>query len=449
MWFKSRLSTLAIAAIGFCFICGTVPVAADIINVPGDHATIQGAIEAASNGDEVVVAPGVYSDGLVDFLGKAITLRSTVPTDQAVVEATILDGEGKGLVVVCRTGEGLDTVLDGFLIRNGKQGGDHGGGMGIYGTSPTVRNCIFVNNQSTGGGGGIGIIFGNPSISDCTFFNNTSPYLPGFLSGEGGGMLIVGNASVSNCVFVGNLAGTEGGGITVGKGNPTITNCMFNNNISPEGGGVYAFKGHVPTISESSFCDNLSDAISGVYNDGGGNEFLDKCDTTAPYCPWDLDNSGSIGTNDLLSLFASWGLCKGCSADFDFNGIVGVSDLLILFANWGPCFVIPELCGSAYSGSCFSSNGVPGCSTEVCCNAVCEVDPQCCEVAWDVSCVETAIKICSGCGNPNAGSCFEAHSIPSCDIAKCCELICLDDPYCCEFEWDFFCAAFAEFECEP
>ena len=33
---------------------------ADIINVPGDHASIQAAINAAVNGDEIIVAPGTY-----------------------------------------------------------------------------------------------------------------------------------------------------------------------------------------------------------------------------------------------------------------------------------------------------------------------------------------------------------------------------------------------------
>ena len=52
-------------------------------------------------------------------------------------------------------------------------------------------------------------------------------------------------------------------------------------------------------------------------------------------CPWDLDKSGSVGTGDLLALFAQWG--TDGSADFDGSGAVGTSDLLILFANWGPC----------------------------------------------------------------------------------------------------------------
>ena len=52
-------------------------------------------------------------------------------------------------------------------------------------------------------------------------------------------------------------------------------------------------------------------------------------------CPWDLDENGTVGTGDLLELFAQWGT-EGL-ADFDESGVVDTIDLLILFSNWGPC----------------------------------------------------------------------------------------------------------------
>ena len=54
--------------------------------------------------------------------------------------------------------------------------------------------------------------------------------------------------------------------------------------------------------------------------------------------PADLDGDGTVGTSDLLILFANWGsceVCEACTADLDGNCTVGVSDLLILFSNWG------------------------------------------------------------------------------------------------------------------
>lgn len=52
-------------------------------------------------------------------------------------------------------------------------------------------------------------------------------------------------------------------------------------------------------------------------------------------CPWDLDESGTVDTVDLLALFANWG-APG-PTDFDESGVTDTVDLLLLFANWGPC----------------------------------------------------------------------------------------------------------------
>ena len=50
------------------------PNAAEIIrNVPGDHPTIQAAINAASNGDIISVAPGIYRENIT--LNKFLSIR--------------------------------------------------------------------------------------------------------------------------------------------------------------------------------------------------------------------------------------------------------------------------------------------------------------------------------------------------------------------------------------
>lgn len=54
-------------------------------------------------------------------------------------------------------------------------------------------------------------------------------------------------------------------------------------------------------------------------------------------CPADIDGSGSVGIEDILSVLASWGSCSGCDADLDGNGQIDLSDLLQVLAAWGAC----------------------------------------------------------------------------------------------------------------
>lgn len=93
---------------------------ADTINVPADQPSIQAGINAAVNGDTVLVAPGTYVE-IIDFLGKAITVKSSHGA-----ETTVIDGDEDYSVVSFYSLEGPDSVLEGFTITNGYSviGGD-------------------------------------------------------------------------------------------------------------------------------------------------------------------------------------------------------------------------------------------------------------------------------------------------------------------------------------
>ena len=42
----------------------------------------------------------------------------------------------------------------------------------------------------------------------------------------------------------------------------------------------------------------------------------------------------------------------------------------------------------------------------------------------------------------DAGDCFSAHLTPGCECPECCNLICAIEPFCCEVQWDSSCVAF-------
>ncbi|MHC4943461.1 MAG: right-handed parallel beta-helix repeat-containing protein, partial [Planctomycetota bacterium] len=90
----------------------------DTIYVPDDYPTIQQAIDAAVNGDTIIVRPGTYVEN-IDFKGKGTTVQSSHGP-----EVTVINGENPanpdlGSVISFHNGEGLDAVLDGFTLTQG------------------------------------------------------------------------------------------------------------------------------------------------------------------------------------------------------------------------------------------------------------------------------------------------------------------------------------------
>jgi hypothetical protein len=96
-------------------------------------------------------------------------------------------------------------------------------------------------------------------------------------------------------------------------------------------------------------------------------------------------------------------------------------------------------CGGGLAGDCFEAHETPGCDITECCNAVCAADPFCCDTEWDGLCVSGANNLCSTCGGVGAGDCFTPHEQSACNIAECCNAVCADDPFCCDTQWDSLC----------
>jgi len=216
-----------------------VALRADIIDVPGDAPTIQQGIALAQPGDEVVVAAGSWP-GLIDFLGKAITVRSADGP-----ATTTIDGQFSGPVVTFASGEGASSVLEGFTIRNGLIQSidiDSGGaGIRIQGASPVVRGNVIADNTSTWTGAGIFCWDSNAHLEGNVFTGNSfQAFIADAPYGSGAGVHVRGGAvTMVDNRFSGNFGADHGGAIffedTQGS---TATNTVCSGNASGVGGAI-------------------------------------------------------------------------------------------------------------------------------------------------------------------------------------------------------------------
>jgi len=219
----------------------TVHVAAGLV-VPAVYPTIQAAIDAAKDGDVVVVLPGTYHEN-INFLGKAITVQSTDPGNPDVVDTTVIDGQDIDYSIVrFANNETAASVLSGLTIKGGHKYDAHvGGGIYVREASPTIRNNHIRNQSAFFAGGGIYLVESRARIIDNVFTSNKSQ--------SGGAIAVDGYARV-----------------------PTITGNTFSENTAGEGGAIFitsTYLGSEPAgatlliLSDNTFTGNVATLYGG------------------------------------------------------------------------------------------------------------------------------------------------------------------------------------------
>ena len=219
--------SITVRALLWCFVLWTLCSASygAVITVPGDYSTIQAAIDASVDGDEIIVSPGGYIEN-INFGGKNIVLRSTDPTDPDVVANTGITTLLNGSVVTFAGTETSDCVLSGFLLQLGRA--PNGGGICGNGTLATIRNNNIRDNDATNGGGGLYRCDG--TIQDNIILYNSADW---------GGGLYGCNGTIENNSIRRNSA-DYGGGLYACNG--TIRNSIISQS---RGSGLYECHGTI------------------------------------------------------------------------------------------------------------------------------------------------------------------------------------------------------------
>ncbi len=267
---------------GIVVLFNAVPTAASVIHVPAAQPTIQAGIDAAVNGDTVLVADGLFTgpgNRDVDFLGKAITVRSEYGPDNCIVDCGgSQTKQHRGFVF--QSGEGRDSVLQGFTIRNGDMG-VYGYGGGVYatgGASPSILDNVITANRAWWGAG---LVVGGSSLVAGNIISGNVALAHNDPTGVGGGISCIGTAEVVGNIISDNFSGAMAGGIACfGNDHILLANNLIVGNrveldvgltIAANGGGVGCdvANGAVTIINCTIAMNQVIDFYS-QYGHGGG-----------------------------------------------------------------------------------------------------------------------------------------------------------------------------------
>ncbi len=271
-----------------------------------DFDNIQAAVDAASDGDEIIVMPGTYTSSssyVVNMKGKEVLLRS-----QEGPQATIVSGQNQRTVFFCGNNEITSTIISGFTITQGE--GNQGGGILCLVSSPRVENCHIVNNHAFQGGGiaALGSSSGMGEIIDCVFKNNEAYF---------------------------------GGAVFCDMGNFWMTDCLVRDNIANITGGIHVYCCSV-ALQNTIVCSNTNGQTQGTMED-------DDCvisETCESGCG-DINGDNIVNVADLLIIIKHWNT-SNIDGDVTLDGIVDVEDILFVVSAWGNDCSPPQLAACCF-----------------------------------------------------------------------------------------------------
>lgn len=234
-----------------------VTYAATIDGKEGTYETLQAAIDAAENGETVVLAKDVTEN---------ININKSITLD---LKGKTLTGFGDDSVVTI-TGAETNVTITSSAEEKGKiTGGNNlsnGGGFSIQDATVNLHNLSITENKAIGiggagsectGGGGIYAKDANLTLDNVHVYENTAD-LEEHEAADGGGILSLGGTLTikNNSVIENNTAIDDGGGICASNTLVNIEASVIQDNHSLYGGGLYVTGKNSCTITQNTRIQN-------------------------------------------------------------------------------------------------------------------------------------------------------------------------------------------------
>ncbi len=247
--------------------------------------TLGAAVSVSLTGDEIIVMDGVYTgpnNKNLEFDARLIRIRSQNGPANCTID---LEGDGRAFYWFNEPNN-FGAIIEGLRIINGAPSGTtgtYGGAIHAVNSSPTIRGCVFENNEARTGGA-IYLTSSFSLVEDCQFFGN----LTTLLGSPGGAGLFAdsGGPVIRDCSFIGNISLTTGGAIALIASStinqPTVSRCViFENSAGLYGGGISSsgFSGtaEYAYIDQCLIAGNTAAFGGGVSGAGGGSMLYSNC----------------------------------------------------------------------------------------------------------------------------------------------------------------------------
>jgi predicted outer membrane repeat protein len=305
------------------------------------YTDLQIAIDAASAGETLWVAQGVYKpsidtlgnlnslperrsfwlkNGVViygGFNGTETSLSQRDPQNlKATLEGEITPGVFAEHVLYVYSSIDASAILDGFIVQNGKSmvtsTEKNGAGMILRG-SAGFYNVVFSQNDSYNQGGGVYAEYSSSVFVRCRFEGNS------VINYDGGACnFVYSDIEMYNCIFDGNFAARFGGAITTVESDLLVQNGTFFANSGSTNVFQFSTSGTV-NLNNCIFDSNTAAQVLG--NSGATVGFLDGLmpldNNWLILCPTCISGSPTytnLGTGDYSLVAGSEGIDETLTA---------------------------------------------------------------------------------------------------------------------------------------